>query len=85
MVCQARVAHCGQKVDGVQFGFTAVFTNRVQRGLERIHIAEVAKSGGEDYPSPGWDLILQRVLKIRSSPNRMAVNFPLFEHPVSSG
>jgi hypothetical protein len=38
----------------------------------------------DDYPRPGWDLILRRVLKIRSSPWRMAVNFPLFEQPVSS-
>jgi len=37
----------------------------------------------DDDPRPGWDLILQRVLKIRSFPRRMAVNFPLFEQPVS--
>ena len=38
----------------------------------------------DDYPSPGWDLILQRVLKIRSFPRRMAVNLPLFEQSVST-
>jgi len=37
----------------------------------------------DDDPKPGWDLILQRVLKIRSFPRHLAVNFPLFEQPVS--
>ena len=38
-----------------------------------------------NYPSPRCDSILQRVLKIRSSAKRMAVNFPPREQPVSNG
>ena len=52
---------------------------------EKAVRTDAAKKSREDYPSPGWDSILQRVLKICSSPKRMAVNLPLFEQPVSSG
>jgi hypothetical protein len=39
----------------------------------------------ENYPRPGCDSILQRVLKIRPSSSRMAVNLPPLLQPVSNG
>ncbi len=42
-------------------------------------------ASSENYPRPGWDSILQRVLKIRPSSSRMAVNLPPLLQPVSNG
>ena len=39
----------------------------------------------EIYPRPRCDSILQRVLKIRPSSRRMAVNLPPLLQPVSNG
>ncbi len=42
-------------------------------------------ASSENYPRPGCDSILQRVLKIRPSSRRMAVNLPPLLQPVSNG